>query len=254
MIDWTDPDERARVQRVARDLTPEEDANDAQEAWYAQEQLKAALGDYRPARWRLAEACFECREAHVWLKIQRPHITKKEWLSDPEISMSEDKFDYYARAWDLVRLRGLVNDSRYAERFRVLAMSRVVMVLRGLGRVGVTLEQAMNEAETWHWTSLRDKYVKGKEEEDPPPAPGEPDKPFALNDLDKAVEAHLDAVEDAQDVWEGALEWEPRLQPFDVEKRLGELLTERHPDEANEIRRQLIAERQLFRELAREHD
>ena len=123
------------------------------------------------------------------------------------------------------------------------------MILRGLGRVGVTLEQAMNEAETWHWTPLRDKYVKGVTDEnlDPPPAAeGVEDRDVGLSDLDKAIEEHLDAVEDAQDVWRETLEQNPRLQPFDVEKQVGELLIQRHLEEAGEIRRQLIAERMLL--------
>ena len=251
MIDWTDPAARERYLPKAKDPTPEEVAKAEKDAWEAQTRLKQALGDYRPARWRLAEECWKCRDVHAWLWIQRPSISKKEWLADPEISMSEDRFDYYARAWDLVRLSGLLaNDSRYAESFRVLAMSRVVMVLRGLGRVVVTLEQAMNEAETWHWADLRDKYVRGIRDEhlDPPPAAegGVEDREVGLSDLDKAIEEHLDAVEDAQDVWRETLEREPRLQPFDVEKQVGELLIQRHLEEAGEIRRQLIAERTLL--------
>ena len=252
MIDWTDPEVRARYLPAAKDPTPEEMANDAQEAWYAQERLKAALGDYRPARWRLAEACWECRDVHVWLNIQRqPRISKKEWLADPEISMNERTFDYYAKAWDLVRLSPLGNDSRYQQRLCCLAMSRVVMILRGWMRVGVTLEQAMNEAETWHWTSLHDKYVKGVRDENLDPPPPDPDAPDEEVSLDSSYEDHMNGLADALEGWKDARDRGVQLRDdtialLDVELRVGEMLVERHPEEAEQVRRQLIAERQLI--------
>ena len=59
--------------------------------------------------------------------------------------------------------------------------------------------------------------------------------------LDRAVEEHMRSIEDLDDIWKAALEWNPRLAPSDIERQVWAELERRYPEEAMEIRRQVIA-------------
>jgi hypothetical protein len=238
----------------AADPTPEEIQAYREEAIAAEGALKEAVRFGRLGRWQEIMACWRCHNASVWEYIEEEKITKAAWLAQPEISMDRDTFDRRRRQWDRVTEQGL--DAAHVQH---LAPKRVELGLRGLRFVGGDLQQMLADAKTLGWNDFKATYTgKNESKSDPKPGPIKEKKPPTRPELDQKVEDHLTAVKEAERDWEEVKAEKPRdgrvrvwadtIDALDVELYVGRTLIERHPEEADQIRRERILELDLTEE------
>ena len=127
-------------------------AAEAADARAIEQRIKAAVADARVAAWDLAEMLWRWDEMRGWLRLG--YETLGEWLADPEITMKRSAYYGMVGAWQrLVVERGVD-----PERIRLLAPSKVDVVLPAITAGTTTIDEGLGDAEALGEDGLRQKY------------------------------------------------------------------------------------------------
>lgn len=159
---------------VAVEQSDQEIERDRAEAFKIVKRIYAAISEGRKASWELAGALYDFREAKGWLKLG--YDTMGEWLAEPEVSMTWPTFDRLVGVYGYFVIKRGLDSSTLTN----LDLSKAHIVRPALNRGEVLLEDALSDIEVLGARDLREKYVKPKEDPEPPSDPepqGPADKP-----------------------------------------------------------------------------
>jgi hypothetical protein len=168
------------VQPEARELTPAEWEQGAQDAFAIEERIKTAMNDGREALWRMMEALYEFDEESAWRFLGFESLS--EWLAQPEIGMTRTTYYRYVRTWRELAVIRKVSVPALAQ----VDPTKVDIVMPAVKAGRYNLNQAFADVQELGWRDLREKYV-------PKPAvvadPAEPDDDIGQVDAQPADEA-----------------------------------------------------------------
>jgi hypothetical protein len=149
----------------AKPMTQEEFEDKAKVAYNLEEAIKARIREGQEVMINLAQAVYEFHEQGGWayLGYDIGDAGLCQWLAQPDVGFTRSQwFRLRARWYEFVVLRG-----QDVQRLAMIDQSKLDVILPAVKAHRVTLQTALDDAESLGWRDLRERYGKGKVWDDP---------------------------------------------------------------------------------------